>query len=67
MTALSLILPCFNEAERLPATLATYLAQACSGSRVRVLADGRRMLGEVWSVRRELGPGDPSGEQAYAR
>ena len=30
MTTLSLILPCFNEAERRPATLATYLAQACS-------------------------------------
>jgi hypothetical protein len=35
MTAMSLILPCFNEAERLPATLATYLAKACSGRRVR--------------------------------
>jgi len=58
MTALSLILPCFNEAERLPATRDAY---------VQVLADGRRMLGEVWSVRRELGPGHPSGEQAYAR
>jgi hypothetical protein len=67
MTALSLILSCFNEAERQPATLATDLAQACSDSRVRVLADGRRMLGEIWSVRRELGPGHPSGEQAYAR
>ena len=58
MTAMSLILPCFNEAERLPAT---------RGARVRVLADGRGMLGEVWSVRRELGPGHPSGEQADAR
>jgi hypothetical protein len=82
MTALTLILPCFNEAERLPATLATYLAQlptapaatevlvraqACSGSRVRLLADGRRMLGEVWSVRRELGPGHPTGERAYVQ
>jgi hypothetical protein len=67
MTAMSLILPCLNEAERLPATLATYLAKACSGSWVRVLADGRGMLGEVWSVRRELGPGHLSGEQAYAR
>ena len=42
-------------------------AQACSGSRVRVLADGRRMLAEVWSVRRTLGPGQPSGGRAYAR
>jgi hypothetical protein len=40
MTALSLILPCFNESERLPATLAIYLAQASSGSRVRVLGPG---------------------------
>lgn len=29
-------------------------AQARSGSRLRVLADGRRMLGEIWSVRRDL-------------
>jgi hypothetical protein len=40
--------------------------QACSGSRVRILADGRRMLGEVWSVRQELGPGHPSNGRAYA-
>ena len=32
-----------------------------------VLADGHRMLAEVWSVRRTLGPGQPSGGQAYAR
>ena len=30
MTALSLILLCYNEAGRRPATLATYPAQACS-------------------------------------
>ena len=33
-TALSLIFPCYNEAERLPQTLATYLAQL-SGNPVR--------------------------------
>jgi Glycosyl transferase family 2 len=43
MTALSLILPCFNEAERLPATLATYLAQlptAPGTAEVLVVDDG---------------------------
>jgi dolichyl-phosphate beta-glucosyltransferase len=43
MTALSLILPCLNEAERLPATLATYLAQlpsAPAASEVPVVDDG---------------------------
>jgi glycosyltransferase involved in cell wall biosynthesis len=128
MTELSLILPCFDEADRLPATLATYLAhlpvdpgavevlvvddgstdataeaarqlfgrarvngfafdvellllagrlglpvaevpvraQARFGSRVRVLADGRRMLGEVWSVRRDLDADHRSQRRAYA-
>ena len=42
-------------------------ARACSGSRVRILADGRRMLGEVWSVRQELGPDHPSGGRACAQ
>ena len=51
----------------LPVAEVPVRARACWGSRVRVLADGRRMLGEVWSVRRELGSGLPSGEQAYAR
>ena len=43
MTALTLILPCFNEAERLPATLATYLAQlptAPAAAEVLVVDDG---------------------------
>ena len=43
MTALSLILPCFNEADRLPATLATYLAHlpAAPGAvEVLVVDDG---------------------------
>jgi hypothetical protein len=53
MTELSLILP--------------VRARVCSGSRVRVLAEGRRMLGEVWSVRRDLGPGRPSGRRAHAQ
>ena len=35
-------------------------AEARDGSRVRVLADGRRMLGEVWTVRRGLNPDHPS-------
>ena len=51
----------------LPVAEVPVRAQACSGSRVRVLADGHRMLAEVWSVRRTLGPGLPSGGQAYAR
>ena len=36
----------------LPVVEVPVRAQARFGSRVRVLADGRRMLGEVWSVRR---------------
>jgi glycosyltransferase involved in cell wall biosynthesis len=51
----------------LPVAEVPVRAQACSGSRVQVLADGRRMLGEVWSVRRALGPGHPSGERVYAQ
>ena len=51
----------------LPVAEVPVRAQACSGSRVQVLADGRRMLGEVWSVRRALGTGHPSGERAYAQ
>jgi hypothetical protein len=38
----------------LPVAEVPVRAQARFGSRVRVLADGRRMLGEVWSVRRDL-------------
>jgi glycosyltransferase involved in cell wall biosynthesis len=41
-------------------------AQARFGSRVRVLADGRRMLGEVWSVRRELEADHRRQRRAYA-
>ena len=110
MTALTLILPCFNEAERLPATLATYLAQlptAPAAAEVLVVDDGAYGPGELERVvqapqtapvaigtrgpdsllgqpgpgpgrrppharrglvvRRELGPGQPSGGQAYAR
>lgn len=51
----------------LPVAEVPVRARVCSGSRVRVLADGRRMLGEVWSVRRDLGPGRPSGGRAYAQ
>jgi dolichyl-phosphate beta-glucosyltransferase len=51
----------------LPVAEVPVRAQACSGSRVRILADGRRMLGEVWSVRQELGPDHPSGGRAYAQ
>jgi dolichyl-phosphate beta-glucosyltransferase len=41
-------------------------AQARFGSRVRVLADGRRMLGEVWSLRRDLDADHRSPSRAYA-
>jgi dolichyl-phosphate beta-glucosyltransferase len=41
-------------------------AQARFGSRVRVLADGRRMLGEVWSLRRDLDADHRSPRRAYA-
>ena len=51
----------------LPVAEVPVRAQPCSGSRVQVLADGRRMLGEVWSVRRKLGPGHPSSERAHAQ
>jgi hypothetical protein len=33
---------------------------------VRVLADGRRMLGEVWSVRRDLEADHRRQRRAYA-
>jgi dolichyl-phosphate beta-glucosyltransferase len=51
----------------LPVAEVPVRAQHCSGSRVQVLADGRRMLGEVWSVRRKLSPGHPSSERAHAQ
>ena len=41
-------------------------AQSRFGSRVRVLADGRRMLGEVWSVRHSLRPDHRAQRRAYA-
>jgi hypothetical protein len=51
MTTLSLILPCFDEAERLPASC---WCSPAAGSPVALL-DGRRMLGEVWAARRATG------------
>jgi dolichyl-phosphate beta-glucosyltransferase len=51
----------------LPVAEVPVRAQARSGSRVQVMADGHRMLGEVWSVRRELGPGHSSVERAHAQ
>jgi dolichyl-phosphate beta-glucosyltransferase len=50
----------------LPVAEVPVCAQACSGSRVRVLADGLRMLGEVWSVRRDLDSDRRSRSRAYA-
>jgi dolichyl-phosphate beta-glucosyltransferase len=40
-------------------------AQPRFGSRVRFLADGRRMLGEIWSVRRDLDADHRSQRRAY--
>ena len=50
----------------LPVAEVPVRAQARFGSRVRVLADGRRMLGEVWSVRRDLDADHRSQRRAYA-
>jgi dolichyl-phosphate beta-glucosyltransferase len=50
----------------LPVAEVPVCAQACSGSRVRVLADGCRMLGEVWSLRRDLDADHRSRRRAYA-
>jgi dolichyl-phosphate beta-glucosyltransferase len=50
----------------LPVAEVPVRAQARFGSRVRVLADGRRMLGEVWSVRRNLDADHRSRRRAYA-
>jgi dolichyl-phosphate beta-glucosyltransferase len=50
----------------LPVAEVPVRAQAHFGSRVRVLADGRRMLGEVWSVRRDLDADHRSRRRAYA-
>ena len=51
----------------LPVAEVPVRAQARFGSRVRVLADGRRMLGEVWSVRRDLETDHRSQRRAYAQ
>ena len=50
----------------LPVAEVPVRAEARSGSRVRVLADGRRMLGEVWSVLRDLDSDHRSQKRAYA-
>jgi glycosyltransferase involved in cell wall biosynthesis len=49
----------------LPVAEVPVRAQARCDSRVRVLADGRRMLGEVWSVRRSLRPDNRAQGRAY--
>jgi dolichyl-phosphate beta-glucosyltransferase len=50
----------------LPVAEVPVCAQSRFGSRVRVLADGRRMLGEVWLVRRSLAADHRSQRRAYA-
>ena len=50
----------------LPVAEVRVRAQSRFGSRVRVLADGRRMLGEVWSMRRDLDADHRSQKRAYA-
>jgi dolichyl-phosphate beta-glucosyltransferase len=50
----------------LPVAEVPVCAQSRFGSRVRVLADGRRMLGEVWLVRRSLAADNRSQRRAYA-
>ena len=49
----------------LPVAEVPVRAQSRFGSRVRVLADGRRMLGEIWSMRRDLDADHRSQRRAY--
>ena len=72
MTALSLILPCFNEAERLPATLATYLAQPGTRGQDSEAPLTRQVASRAFNVALHLlsdlpFTGHPSGERAYAQ
>jgi hypothetical protein len=94
MTALSVVFPRYNEADRLPATLEAYLehlpraaggvevlvlarrlglavaevpvrARPRAGGKVRVLADGRRMVARLWTIRRsEADDGRGAAEDA---